>query len=242
MAQDQNIDLFGNTMLTPRQIIQQQLAKSVSNTEALYKDAAPVNRAAAIWGSGLGSLFRQVLQEKGIIEKDPEVQQAEKIQSFRQKTDADVQEKGLKFGTPEYFEYIAAAANESGMPEIGLKAIGYRDLAQASKRKKELDESAAVKNLEGYTPESQEEFRQTGDRSKLVPMPGAEKGPFAKIQPKDYTSDSLRIFLKSGNVADLVPAKTDETRDKDADRQFNKANKLRDEFRNSSKVFIDVRD
>ena len=238
----ENIDLFGNTTLSPRQVIQQQLAKSVENTQALYKDASPVNKAAATWGAGLGGLFRQVLQEKGIIDKDPEVVKAENMQKVRQETDQEVQERGIAFGTPEYFEYVAAKANEAGMPEIGLKAIGYRDLAQAAKTKKEADQAAAVKNLEGYTPESQEEFRKTGDRSKLVMTGGSEKSPFAKINPKDYTSDSLRVYLKSGNVADLIPAKTDETRDKDADRQFNKANKLRDEFRTSSKEYIDVRD
>lgn len=141
---ENTIDLFGKSTLTPRQVIQQQLAKSVSNTESLYKDAAPVNRAAAIWGSGLGGLFRQVLQEKGIIEKDPEVQQAEKMQTLIQESDKATKEKNLKFGTPEYFEYVAGAANEAGMPEIGIKAIQYRDLAQAAARKKDLDEASLV--------------------------------------------------------------------------------------------------
>lgn len=40
-------------------------------------------------------------------------------------------------------------------------------------------------------------------------LPGPDESPFAKLDPSDYTQESLRAFQSSSNVADLVPRETD---------------------------------
>lgn len=66
--------------------------------------------------------------------------------------------------------------------------------------------------------------------------------PYAKIDPKDYTAESLSTYAKTSNVADLIPRGKPEDADREANRQFNREDKLRDEFRGLSKDFIQVRD
>lgn len=193
MAQDTNtmVDLFGNTTLTPRQVIQQQLARSIENTQSLYKDASPVNRAASIWGAGLGGLLRQVLQDKGIIEKDQEVKQAEQAQSLRQETDAKAKELGVTLDPKDPAKFqgdmaslgiqAAMQTNPDGTPKYPdlqpmiPKLLERVNLAQAADRAKQFQKSEikktgseTAKNLMMFTPESRKTYEQTGNESDLV--------------------------------------------------------------------------
>lgn len=68
------------------------------------------------------------------------------------------------------------------------------------------------------------------------------ESPFGKIDPKDYTPESLTKYSVSGNVSDLVPRGKPEDIDRRNDKTFTQESKLRDEFRNLSKDFLQVRD
>jgi hypothetical protein len=68
---------------------------------------------------------------------------------------------------------------------------------------------------------------------------GQSETPFAKIDPKDFTRESVAKFQRSQNYADLMP--TDKTKN-DPEKAFQYEQNLRGEFRNLSKTFMDVRD
>ena len=70
----------------------------------------------------------------------------------------------------------------------------------------------------------------------------AAESPFSKIDPKDYTPESLTKYSSTGNVSDLVPREKPQDVDARNDKTFTQEGKLRDEFRNLSKDFIQVRD
>ena len=70
----------------------------------------------------------------------------------------------------------------------------------------------------------------------------AAESPFSKIDPKDYTPESLTKYSSTGNVSDLVPREKPADVNARNDKTFQQEGKLRDEFRNSSKDFIQVRD
>lgn len=67
---------------------------------------------------------------------------------------------------------------------------------------------------------------------------GGKDTPFAKINPKEYTPESIRAFTKTGDYASLVPG-ADKA---DADTTFKQEGALRDDFTKLSKTFLDVRD
>lgn len=220
MAQQNNlIDLFGNSTKSPREIIQEQINKSFENTEALYKDAAPVNRAAAIWGSGLGTLFTQVLQEKGIIEKPVEVKRAEEAQNFRGEVNRRVQEAGIDVTkNPEamgdFAVKVLTERNEDGTPKYKYledmlpKALQYSMTMQAAKRAAELEgeklkteKTKQAKDMSGAERDIAEAEKARSDVGKkkfeFVPQFDGEKwqdmkvGPKGELEPwgKPYTMD-----------------------------------------------------
>jgi hypothetical protein len=65
---------------------------------------------------------------------------------------------------------------------------------------------------------------------------------FGQINPKDFTPESVKLFQKSGDYGSLVPREDPTQTSARSDRLFAQAGKLRDEFRNLSKTYIDVRD
>lgn len=77
----------------------------------------------------------------------------------------------------------------------------------------------------------------------LAPKPETKESPFAKVNPKDYTPESIRRFEQSGgkDYSLLTPYDPDKAT-KEGDKLFNWEKKLRDEYRGLSKPFIDVRD
>jgi|SRR3990172_10708098 len=214
MAQDQNIDLFGNTMLTPRQIIQQQLAKSVSNTEALYKDAAPVNRAAAIWGSGLGGLFRQALQEKGIIDKDPEVKKAEQAEKFRRDTEQKAKELGIKLDPQNPSDWAGKMAS------IGLQAIQQTN-EDGSPKYPELQDMAP-RLLERYI---QSQAAQEAARLKAAQVKTEEGKPTlqeAQAEEARAKADKARDEIKEKKTKIISQFNGEKWQDYEEDKYGNK--------------------
>lgn len=62
---------------------------------------------------------------------------------------------------------------------------------------------------------------------------------FSQINPKDFTQDSVRTFYQTGDYASLVPREDPSAQNS---RLFEQTAKLRGEFTNLSKPFIEVRD
>ena len=67
-------------------------------------------------------------------------------------------------------------------------------------------------------------------------------GLFGKINPKDFTQESVKKFAETQDFASLVPREDPNQANARSDRIFTQTAKLRDEFRNLSKDYIDVRD
>jgi hypothetical protein len=65
---------------------------------------------------------------------------------------------------------------------------------------------------------------------------------FGKIDPKNYTQESVRRFAETQDFASLVPRDDPNQANARNDRLFTQAGKLRDEFRNLSKNYMEVRD
>ena len=75
---------------------------------------------------------------------------------------------------------------------------------------------------------------------------GGAESPFAKINPKDYSQESVRTFAKTGDFSALVPTVDKVDRDaKEAARSdigFKQEGQLRDDFTKLAAPFIQVRD
>lgn len=65
--------------------------------------------------------------------------------------------------------------------------------------------------------------------------------PFAKINPKDYTRESVSEFSQTGNYASLEP-RGDVSPAKLAEKQFKNAKVLRGEFTQATKNYADIND
>lgn len=72
----------------------------------------------------------------------------------------------------------------------------------------------------------------------LTSKGGGKESPFGKINPKEYTADSIRAFARTGDYASLVPTEGKA----DANTTFTQEGALRDDFTKLSKTFLDVRD
>ena len=74
------------------------------------------------------------------------------------------------------------------------------------------------------------------------PQPLDTSGLFGKINPKDFTQESVKKFAETQDFASLVPREDPNQANARSDRIFTQTAKLRDEFRNLSKDYIQVRD
>jgi hypothetical protein len=70
----------------------------------------------------------------------------------------------------------------------------------------------------------------------------ASESPFGKVDPKDYTPESIRLFRQSGDYAQLVPREKPTDPSKAANDAFDQESKLRGEYTKLSNDFIQVRD
>jgi hypothetical protein len=76
---------------------------------------------------------------------------------------------------------------------------------------------------------------QYGPMAGMGPAVQAAENPFAKINPAEYTRESVRAFERSGNFGDLVPVEKPDT--EAGDKLFQRANVLRDEYNAANKDF-----
>lgn len=78
-----------------------------------------------------------------------------------------------------------------------------------------------------------------GAKSLLETIQKGGESAFAKINPKEYTQESVRKFAQTGDYASLVPTEDKTARE---DKTFTQEGALRDDFTKLSAPFIQVRD
>lgn len=145
----QFVDLFGNSTLTPRQVVQQQIAESIEGAQASFAGARPSTQLGATLGAAAGGLFRQVLIDKGVLPKDPEQEQAEKLQILREDVNKTADERGISItdDMESYADLVAGKALKLGMEDVAFRAVQMKMLLQAQKRTAELESAKARKTL-----------------------------------------------------------------------------------------------
>jgi hypothetical protein len=117
-----------------------------------------------------------------------------------------------------------------------LLRIGFPDLAEQLKTS-----GVDVDNLDDDTVRGYAEtlIAQFGPVAGMEPAKPGE-GPFGKINPSEYTPDSVAQFQRSGDYASL--RKLADASDKDpSDKTFTRANVLRDEFNTLATPFTVVK-
>ncbi len=77
---------------------------------------------------------------------------------------------------------------------------------------------------------------------KQAKQPADPSSLFGKIDPKNFTTESVKQFQTSRDYSVLVPREDPNASNARSDRLFTQTAKLRDEFRNLSKDYIQVRD
>lgn len=99
-----------------------------------------------------------------------------------------------------------AAALASGSPLGNLIA---QDIVSQRNRKQELADQLEIlqkrANLDVGFAAPGSAIVQGGKVTGFVPNKTSQESPFAKINPKDFTADSLTKFANTGDFADLVP-------------------------------------
>lgn len=202
-----SVDLFGNPRLTPRQVMQQQLSSLLESTAAQTAGADPRTRGVSMMGAAAGGLLRNVLINKGVLPKPPEVERAERLEKARDAIQKDAADKGISAtGDPVAFGKLAAAHFvDAGDEEAALKALQFSQLHEAAKLKAEKD-AAALGKTQAETDKLKVETlgeaakigemeerlsllrRQVADREKrtalfarLTDLKSDKKGPGAKV-------------------------------------------------------------
>jgi hypothetical protein len=72
--------------------------------------------------------------------------------------------------------------------------------------------------------------------------PQAPESPFSKIDPSQYTSESLNTFQQTGNFSALRPRVSSANIAKELETNFKNAKDLRGEFTQATKSFADIND
>lgn len=139
------VDLFGNPRLTPRQIMQRQLSSLLETMAAQASD--PRTRGVSMMGAAAGGLLRNVLINKGVLPKPPEVERAERLEKARDAIQKDAADKGISAtGDPVAFGKLAAAHFvDAGDEEAALKALQFSQLHEAAQLKAEEDAAKLAK-------------------------------------------------------------------------------------------------
>lgn len=184
------VDLFGNSTLTPRQLMQQQLSKLLEDTAARTAGMDVRSQGASKMGAAAGALIGQGLIKAGVVEEPEEMKRARKFGEVRERIQADVTEAGVDpVNTPkEYADRVATHFMRAGMEGEALKAIQWGQLQESTKRVADA-ERAKIANLEADT-----------ELKKRSPGVGAGRGEyFIPVQ----TADGVKAFdARRGVVLD----------------------------------------
>lgn len=179
-----NVDLFGNSTLTPRQMVQQQLDALLKDTAARTASLDQRSQGVAKMGAATGGLIGEALIGAGVLPEPPERARARRLQEARDATQKAATEQGIDpVNNPKEFADLAASHFlRAGDEQAALMAIQYRQLHEANERtaaaeRAKINASAAseAKDLSGFTPESRKAFVDGGrkDPSLLVSDPNA---------------------------------------------------------------------
>lgn len=213
------LDLFGNPRLTPRQVLQQQLASVLDDTAKQTAGMGQRAQGTAMMGAAFGGLMRNALINAGVIEKPPAMVRAEKMQALDGELDQKATEQGLSLkDTPaEYFDLAGSLALKANMPDLALKAVQMRQLHDANQRTAErerqalaTDASKEAENLKVFTPESRKAFVEGGrkDPSALILDPQAnEKGRGEYFVPVQTAGGVVAFDARRGVVVDPTTKK-----------------------------------
>ncbi len=204
------VDLFGNSRLSPRQVMQQQLSQLLQETATRTASADPRTQGVSMMGSAVGGLLGDALIKAGVLPKPPEMERAERLEKARTALNEDVTRLGLDpVKDPDAFADRAATHLLNAGDEQGASmALQWKELQAAKKRVAEKEKqsiatarSQEVQNLKDYTPASIEEFRTTNDASKLVMDPEAvKKGRSSYLVPVDSAQHGkIKFDTRSGN-------------------------------------------
>lgn len=202
--QNQPVDLFGNPRLSPRQVLQQQLAEIMKDTAEQTARSDPRTQGVSMMGSALGGLLRNAMIDKGVLPKPPEVERAEKMEALDAELMQNLERDGLTFeqNPTETFDRAAAIAVKAGMPDVALQAIQRKQLHEAEQRAVEMQKAQLTKTRaesldkvgeSGYTSPSADRFLKTGDASGLERDPDVPK----KGDRGEYFKD---VVLADGSV------------------------------------------
>lgn len=211
------VDLFGNSTLTPRQLMQKQLSSLLKETATQTAGQDPRNQGASMMGAAAGGLLNQALTNAGVLEKSPEVVRAEKMAAARDAITKDAQEKGLDpVKTPTEFADLAASHFlRAGDEQSALMAINWRNLQEANKRTADLErakigeaQASELEKLKAYTPESVQKYKTSGNYADLVLDPNAaSKGRGDYFVPVS-TADGVKAFdSRKGVLTDPATGK-----------------------------------
>src|SRR5690554_3963146 len=137
------VDLFGNPRLTPRQVLQQQLSALLQSTAERTAGADPRTRGVSMMGAAAGGLLRNVLINKGVLPKPPEVERAERLEKARDATMRAAKEQGITpQGDPLAFADLAAKHFlEAGDEQAAMMAVQWRQMQEANLRAAALEQA-----------------------------------------------------------------------------------------------------
>jgi len=208
------VDLFGNPRLTPRQVLQQQLAATLDDTARRTAGLDQRAQGVSLMGAAFGGLLRNALIKTGVLPKPPEMVRAEKTEALDAELDQKAKEQGLSLqDNPEaYFDLAGSLALKANMPDLALKAVQMRELHSAQKRAAErerqalnTDASKEAENLKDFTSESKKAFIEGGrkDPSVLVLDPNAkDKGRGEYFVPVQTADGVVAFDARRGVVLD----------------------------------------
>lgn len=147
-----DVDLFGNSTLTPRQLMQQQLAKLLEDTAARTAGLDTRMQGVSRMGAAAGALIGQGLIKAGVVEEPEDMKRARKFGEVREQIKADVADAGVDpVNSPkEYADRAATHFLRAGMEPEALKAIQWGQLQESMRRVADA-ERAKIANIEADT-------------------------------------------------------------------------------------------
>lgn len=211
-AQSDPTDLFGNPRVSPRQLMQQQLAALLQDTAARTASADPRTQGVSMMGAGIGGMLGNLLIEKGVLPKPPEMERAEKMEAARTAINEDATRQGIDpVKMPGEFADLAASHFlRAGDEQSAMKAIQWRNLQEANTRVAERErqqtstlQAQELHALKDYTPESVQAFKQSGDYADLKIDPNASSRGRGDYFVPVQTAEGVRAFdARKGTIVD----------------------------------------
>lgn len=153
-AKEAGVDLFGNPVVTPRQLLQQQLSKLLEDTAARTAGMDVRSQGASKMGAAAGALIGQGLIKAGVVEEPEEMKRARKFQAMREELHKSMADKGLTLenNTDDVYDLASSIAMRAGMEDVALKAQQAKQLHQANQRvaEKERAQTKLAEAQAGY--------------------------------------------------------------------------------------------